>query len=175
MISKRTERARRTRAGDREDRKGEAAEILEQTREAAGLTVADFAAQVGVSETKVHAWEDPDNGGAPPPLDAMLVPSVQAEAVRHLARRIGLVVTELPKAQSAHDEAALIASVHKETTEAVQAALMSLTVGYRTRGTTKNTRRELWEAIEAMVRFDTLLASREDEPVIGIKLVSGGE
>lgn len=160
---------RMTPAGDREDRKAEAAMLLGYARREAGLTASKLAAEAGVSRTLVRAWEDEEDPDHPVPLDAVFVPELQRAMVRALAARAGLVVAEIPQIGGAHDDVRLVADVQRETTEAVSAFLDAISDGVVTRAENERVRREAREAVEALTRLIVTIEATAHEPVVGIR------
>jgi transcriptional regulator with XRE-family HTH domain len=162
-------RTARPRGAERECRKAEASELLTAARKAAGLTIADLAAEIGVSPTKVRAYEDPDAGASPVPLDAVLVAPVEQEAVRLLAQRAGMVAVELPTLTGPHDDLRLLAEVQRETSDVVREHLAAIADGVITRSENRACRVEIREAIAALVRMDLALEAVESEPCVGVR------
>lgn len=164
----RTEQARRTRAGDRADRHGEAAELFAEARRAAGLTCKEVAAACAVSETLVYGWEDPDSGKSVPLGDAMN-PATECAVVRLLAKRAGMVAVSLPSVDGVHDDLAAAFDLQRETSEAVTTHLHAISDGVITRQENAAVRAEIDQAIEALVRVKLSLEATAHEPCTGVR------
>lgn len=165
-----TGRTRRTRTGDREDRKAEAADVVRDARELAGLTEQQLADDAGVSRAFIRGTEDDDDVEHIPHLDIIMSPGIARAAVRVLAKRCGMVAVDLPAATGrTDDELRITADVTRECSEAVVAHMAAIQRGNRTRFDTAAIRKEVWEAIEALVRLDQTLEVTEHEPVVGIR------
>lgn len=171
MTTDRTGHPRRTRAGDRADRHGDAAELIRRARRSADLTCADVAAACGVSETLVRGWEDPESPKRISLGDAM-VPALLPAIVRELAACCGMVAVELPAVASSADDAASVASIARETSEAVVASMEAVARGTRTRAQNLAEQREIREALEVLAARLTMLERSEREPIVGVRRAS---
>lgn len=147
----------------------DAARITRRAREAANLSAAKLGESANRSRAVIREMEDPEDRGARVHADVWLVPEILPGVVRELAERAGMVAFELPKSDGGHNNAAAIAAVHKETSEAVQAALSSLVSGVRTRAQNLELQRELRESIAAQARLLHMLEATEHEPVVSTR------
>lgn len=168
MSTGRTARARRTRAGDREDRKAEASELLATIR--GERTKASLADAIGVSETKLAKYEDPEAANAPPPLDAILVADIERDAVRVLAERAGMVAIELPDVTGdPASDLRMLAEVQRETSDVVRSFLAAIEDGRWTRHENAEVRAEAWQAVASLARLIRTLETTAHEPVMGVR------
>jgi hypothetical protein len=141
-------------------RKREAAELLAKARGAADLPQIDTAELVcGVSRTLLRSWEDPDDDAHVVPVDALMAPELAPHAVRLLAARCGMVAVELPAIEDGSEVDMLhhITEIQRETSEALAAALGAVNAKHRSPADTARICREMWEAIEAIVRCHTAM------------------
>lgn len=147
----------------------DAAKITRRAREAANLSAAKLGESANRSRAVIREMEDPEDRGARVHADVWLVPEILPGIVSELAERAGMVAFELPKSEPGQSNAAAIAAVHKETSEAVQAALATLVSGSRTRAQNAELQRELRESIAAQARLLHMLEATEHEPVVSTR------
>lgn len=147
--------ARRTRAGDREDRKAEAAEILRSARLASNVTEEGLADDAGVSRALIRGMESIDDHEHPPHLDVAMSPAIAVEAVKLLAKRAGLVVVcKLPElAPGAHEHLRMAVDVQRECADVLNAFLPAIADGHVSPSENAHVRAQAWEAIEALARL----------------------
>lgn len=147
-----------------------AADVMRDARSRAGLSTERLGELAGGrSRAVIREMEDRDDRGGRVHADVLLVPELLPHVVRDLAKRAGMIAVELPEVEAGDDCAAAVASIHKETTEAVQAGLRTVATGIRTRAQNAEEQREIREAIEALTRRLHVLERTEREPVVGVR------
>lgn len=143
---------RRTPAGDREDRKAEAAEVLRTARLASGVTEDALAIDAGITRRTLRGMESPEDFDHPPHLDVVMAPSIQVKAIELLARRASLIViAKLPELGAERSELLrMVGAIQKETADVLHALLDALADGHVSLRENAEVVAQAWEAMAAL-------------------------
>lgn len=153
----------------REQRKADAAGLLERAIFESGMSIRGAARAIGVSKRALQRWIDPRIEATSPPIEAALHPQLRRHVAGEMSRMDGRVAVEVPElSDDTRSEWERHTRMLRRLMEVVTAHAEAIADGHVTASEAKALRQEAWEAMRELAAVIALCARAEKERVIGV-------